>query len=157
MILICFFQPGATMHITRYTDYSLRVLMYLAVRREHLTTIQEVADSYQISKNHIMKVVHQLNLKGYVETIRGKNGGIRLRLEPKEINIGVLVRETEQDLNLVECFSGDGGCAITPVCGLKNILVEALHAFFTALDQYTLADIMPSKQQPQLLRLLQIE
>lgn len=145
------------MHITRYTDYSLRVLMYLAVRREQLTTIQEVADSYHISKNHIMKVVHQLNLMGYIETIRGKNGGIRLKLEPDAINIGVLIRETEQDLNLVECFSSSGGCAITPVCGLKGVLAEALRAFFNTLDQYSLADIMPNNQQPQLLRLLQIE
>ena len=90
------------MHITRYTDYSLRVLIYLALQQERLVTIQQIADSYDISKNHLMKVVHQLTLKGYIESVRGKNGGLRLHRRPEDINIGVLVRETEQDMNLVE-------------------------------------------------------
>lgn len=144
------------MHITRYTDYSIRVLIYLALQEERLATIQQIASSYDISKNHLMKVVHQLTLKGYIESIRGKNGGLRLHRKPEDINIGVLVRETEQDLNLVECFSSDNQCCITPVCGLKNILAEALKAFLETLDQYTLADILPERQKPQLLRLLQI-
>ena len=144
------------MHITRYTDYSVRVLMYLAVNRGSLTTIQEIADSYNISKNHLMKVVHQLNRKGYVETVRGKNGGLKLNMEPRDINIGVLVRETEQDLQLVECFSSDKSCVISPVCGLKGMFAEALNAFLMALDQHSLEDLLPEKQQPQLLRLLQI-
>lgn len=144
------------MHITRYTDYSLRVLIYLAVQGDRLATIQEIADSYGISKNHLMKVVHQLNKKGYVETIRGKNGGLRLHRTPDDINIGVLVRETEQDLNLVECFSTNNKCTITPVCGLKGIFAEALKAFLATLDQYTLKDIISEKQKPQLMRLLQI-
>ena len=103
-----------------------------------------------------MKVVHQLTLKGYIESVRGKNGGLRLHRRPEDINIGVLVRETEQDMNLVECFSSDNQCCITPVCGLKNILAEALRAFLNTLDQYTLADILTERQKPQLLRLLQI-
>jgi len=144
------------MHITRYTDYSLRVLIYLALQQERLATIQQIADSYDISKNHLMKVVHQLTLKGYIESVRGKNGGLRLHRRPEDINIGVLVRETEQDMNLVECFSSDNQCCITPVCGLKNILAEALRAFLNTLDQYTLADILTERQKPQLLRLLQI-
>lgn len=144
------------MHITRYTDYSLRVLIYLALQQERLATIQEIADSYEISKNHLMKVVHQLTLKGYVESIRGKNGGLRLHRKPDDINIGVLVRQTEQDLNLVECFSSNDKCCITPACELKNVLAEALRAFLATLDQYTLADILPERQRPQLLRLLQI-
>ncbi len=144
------------MHITRYTDYSLRVLIYLAVQREHLTTIQEIADSYRISKNHLMKVVHQLNKKGYVETVRGKNGGLRLNMDPQNINIGVLVRETEQDLKLVECFSSESSCAIGPVCGLKGVFSEALDAFLASLDQHSLADVLPERKKPQLLRLLQI-
>ena len=144
------------MHITRYTDYSLRVLIYLALQQERLVTIQQIADSYDISKNHLMKVVHQLTLKGYIESVRGKNGGLRLHRRPEDINIGVLVRETEQDMNLVECFSSDNQCCITPVCGLKNILAEALRAFLNILDQYTLADILTERQKPQLLRLLQI-
>ena len=144
------------MHITRYTDYSLRVLIYLALQQERLVTIQQIADSYDISKNHLMKVVHQLTLKGYIESVRGKNGGLRLHRRPEDINIGVLVRETEQDMNLVECFSSDNQCCITPVCGLKNILAEALRAFLNTLDQYTLEDILTERQKTQLLRLLQI-
>lgn len=144
------------MHITRYTDYSLRVLIYLAVQQDRLSTIQEIAESYDISRNHLMKVVHQLNRKGYIETVRGKSGGMRLHRDPRSINIGVLVRETEQDLSLVECFSSNGDCTISPVCGLKHAFADALKAFLGALDQYTLEDILPEKHKPQLLRLLQI-
>ena len=144
------------MHITRYTDYSLRVLIYLAAEGDRLTTIQEIADSYEISKNHLMKVVHQLNKKGYIETIRGKKGGMRLHMASEAINIGVLVRETEQDLNIVECFSSRNGCKITPVCGLKSMFNEALNAFLSVLDQYTLADVIQEQHRPQLMRLLQI-
>ncbi|NWO05112.1 MAG: Rrf2 family transcriptional regulator [Alteromonadaceae bacterium] len=144
------------MHITRYTDYSLRVLIYLAAEPERLATIQEIADSYDISKNHLMKVVHQLNKKGYIETIRGKKGGMRLHMAPENINIGILVRETEQDMNIVECFSSKNACKITPVCGLKGMFNEALRAFLEVLDKYTLADVIRDPHRPQLLRLLQI-
>lgn len=144
------------MHITRYTDYSLRVLIYLAVQGDRLATIQEIADSYDISKNHLMKVVHQLNKKGYIETIRGKKGGMRLHMAPSDINIGILVRETEQDLSIMECFSAKNACKITPVCGLKSMFGEALKAFLEVLDKYTLADVIQDQHRPQLLRLLQI-
>ncbi|MBN8239024.1 BadM/Rrf2 family transcriptional regulator [Marinobacter nauticus] len=144
------------MHITRYTDYSLRVLIYLAAEGDRLATIQEIADSYDISKNHLMKVVHQLNKKGYIETIRGKKGGMRLHMAPQDINIGILVRETEQDLSIVECFSSKNACKITPVCGLKSMFGEALKAFLEVLDRYTLADVILDHHRPQLLRLLQI-
>lgn len=145
------------MHITRYTDYSLRVLIYLAaLEDDRLATIQEIADSYGISKNHLMKVVHQLNKKQYIETVRGKNGGMRLYRAPSDISIGALVRETEQHLDIVECFSEEGACTITPVCGLKNIFDEALQAFLHVLDKYTLAEIVQSKDRSKLLRLLQI-
>ncbi|MGO1693824.1 MAG: RrF2 family transcriptional regulator [Marinobacter sp.] len=144
------------MHITRYTDYSLRVLMYLALQGDRLATIQEIADSYEISKNHLMKVVHQLNKKGYIETVRGKKGGMRLHMTPDEINIGILVRETEHDLSIVECHSSKNACKITPVCGLKSVFGEALQAFLAVLDKYTLKDIMKDQHKPQLLRLLQI-
>jgi len=144
------------MHITRYTDYSLRVLIYLAVQGDELATIQEIADSYDISKNHLMKVVHQLNKKGYIETVRGKKGGMRLQMAPENINIGILVRETEQDLSVVECFSSKNACRITPVCGMKSMFGEALKAFLETLDRYTLADVIPDQHRHQLLRLLQI-
>ncbi len=144
------------MRITGYTDYSLRVLIYLAVQGDRLATIQEVADRYQISKNHLMKVVHQLTRKGYLDSVRGKKGGIRLRRAPAEINLGVLVREMEPDLNLVECFGPDNTCTISPVCSLKGVLGEALDAFLATLDRYTLADIIPEKDVPHIIRLLDI-
>jgi len=144
------------MHITRYTDYSLRVLIYVATRDDGLSTIKQIADSYDISRNHLMKVVHQLNKKGYIETIRGKKGGMKLRMQPADINIGVLVRETEQDLSMVECLSANNQCRISPVCGLKGMFSEALEAFLKTLDQYTLADVIPQAHRTQLLRLLQI-
>ena len=144
------------MHITRYTDYSIRVLVYLAVQGDRLATIQEIAASYDISKNHLMKVVHQLNKKGYIETIRGKKGGMRLHRAPLDINIGILVRETEQDLSIVECLSSKNACKIAPVCGLKSMFGEALDGFLSVLDKYTLADVIQEQHRPQLLRLLQI-
>lgn len=145
------------MHITRYTDYSLRVLMYVALKGEEQSTIQEIADSYAISKNHLMKVVQSLNAQGYLIASRGKNGGIRLNGDPADINVGALVRDTEQDLELVECFGSGDQCVITPACQLKNVFAEALESFFDVLDGYTLADLLPRKQQAKLVRLLAID
>ncbi|MER2030511.1 MAG: Rrf2 family transcriptional regulator [Solibacillus sp.] len=135
------------MRLTVYTDYSLRTLMYLGVRgRENLVTIQEIADAYQISKNHLMKVTHDLGKHGYIETIRGRGGGIRLAVEPEQINIGEVVRKTEDDFHLVECFNPEGNlCKISPECRLKFALQEALKAYLAVLDTYTLADVLVSK------------
>lgn len=144
------------MHITRYSDYALRVLIYLSADPERLTTIQAIADSYDISKSHLMKVVNQLNQLGYVSAVRGKNGGLRLGQDPAHINIGVLFRETESDMNLVECFSSANECAIAPVCNLKNILNEARNAFLSTLDNYTLADLIQPRNQVDLTRILRI-
>ena len=144
------------MRITGYTDYSLRVLIYVTAQGERLATIQEIADRYGISKNHLMKVVHQLTRKGYLDSVRGKKGGIRLKLDPVDINLGILIREMEPDLNLVECFGPDNTCVISPICSLKGVVDEALQAFLATLDQYTLADITPSSDIPQLIRLLNI-
>ncbi|RFA29908.1 Rrf2 family transcriptional regulator [Alkalilimnicola ehrlichii] len=145
------------MHITRYTDYSLRVLIFVALKGEQLSTIREIADSYGISKNHLMKVVHELNRKGYLGTVRGKNGGVRLGRAPETINIGELVRATEQDLTLVECFGPDNACVITPSCRLKNVLAEALEAFFSVLDRYTLADVLIADERAPLVQLLRMD
>jgi Rrf2 family nitric oxide-sensitive transcriptional repressor len=145
------------MHITQYTDYALRVLIYVAHQPNRLVTIQEIADGYQISKNHLMKVVNDLNRRGYLETVRGKNGGLRLHRDPSQINIGKLFRETEQDLVLVECFGQKNCCVITPVCELKSIFREALQAFLHHLDQYTLADTVRAEKADQLLNLLHLE
>lgn len=142
------------MHITRYTDYSLRVLMYLAAHTDKLATIRDIAESYDISKNHLMKIVQQLSAKGYIEATRGKNGGIKLALEPKDIKIGKLVRDIEQGSPLVECFGQDNVCVITPACQLKRVLAEALESFFRTLDHYSLADMVPPAQESRLQQLL---
>ncbi|QVY61995.1 Rrf2 family transcriptional regulator [Cytobacillus gottheilii] len=132
------------MRLTNYTDYSLRVLIFLALKgSEELSTIQEIADSYNISKNHLMKIIHHLGQLGYVETIRGRNGGIRLAKDPKDINIGKVVYETEEDFHIVGCFKqGEGYCSISPACKLKNALYEALQAFLNVLNGYTLEDFV---------------
>lgn len=144
------------MRITRYTDYSLRVLLFVALKGEEISTIGEIADAYDISKNHLRKVVHELSTKGYLQATRGKNGGMRLKRKPEDINIGKLVRETEQDLSLVECFGPNSACVVTPACELKIVLAKALEAFFSCLDNYTLADLLPKRQQKELIRLLGI-
>ena len=142
------------MHITRYTDYSLRVLIYLALNKERLSTINEIAQSYDISKNHLMKIVQQLNVKGHLLAIRGKNGGIRINRAPSEINIGTLVREIEDKSKLVECFGDNNQCVITPSCQLKNIFSEAQECFFKCLDNYTLQDLLGTQAQNELRELL---
>jgi Rrf2 family transcriptional regulator, nitric oxide-sensitive transcriptional repressor len=144
------------MHLTRFTDYSLRVLIYLAVKGEERSTIHEIAGRFEVSRNHLMKVVQDLSHKGYITAIRGKNGGLVLKKAPEEIRLGKLVRDTENDLQLVECFGENNECKITPACRLKPILAEALRAFLTVLDKYTLADML-GPQQPQLAQLLRIE
>jgi len=133
--------------LTVYTDYAVRVLIYLGVRGpDHLATIQEIADMYQISKNHLMKVTYDLGKYGYIETIRGRGGGIKLAMKPEDIIIGQVVRKTEEDFYLVECFNQENNlCVISPECRLKNILFEALQAYLKVLDNYTLADVLVSK------------
>ena len=131
------------MRLTSYTDYSLRTLMYLATHRERLVTIQDIADLHQISKNHLMKVAHQLGLSGYIETVRGRNGGLRLKREPADINIGALVRSTESDFFMAECFDkANNNCPLTPGCTLKWALGEATRAYLAVLDKETLESIL---------------
>jgi Rrf2 family nitric oxide-sensitive transcriptional repressor len=144
------------MYITRYTDYSLRVLMYVALKNDELSTIREIAESYDVSKNHLMKVVQGLNNKGYLQATRGKNGGLRLKGNPKQINLGELVRSTEQDLTLVECFGGTSQCVLTPSCRLKGVFAEALEAFFHVLDRYTLADLVNPRNASEIKQLLRL-
>tara|TARA_R110001583_G_scaffold191_2_gene1815 strand:- start:1450 stop:1911 length:462 start_codon:yes stop_codon:yes gene_type:complete len=148
---------GLFMHITRYTDYSLRVLIYLAINQNQLTTISDIANSYGISKNHLMKIVQQLNQQGYLLATRGKNGGIKLNRPAREINIGKLVREIEDKNKLVECFGADNQCVITPSCQLKNIFAEAQENFFSTLDAYTLNDLVGASQKNNLTELLAIK
>lgn len=136
------------MRLTLYTDYSLRVLLYIGIKgTEKLSTVQEVSDAYGISKNHLTKVVHELGKLGLIETVRGRGGGFRLNMAPKEINVGDVVRKMEDDFHLVECFNcATNKCVITPVCKLKDVLHEALNAYFKVLDSYTLADFVENNE-----------
>lgn len=130
------------MKLTLYSDYSLRVLMYIA-RQEHRVQIDEIANFYGISKNHLTKVVNNLATLGYIETTRGRGGGIRIKMTPEEINIGALIRKTEEHFNLVECFDRETNtCPIAGICGLQGVLGEALNAYLSVLDKYTLQDIL---------------
>lgn len=135
------------MKLTSYTDYSLRVLMYLGVTDRDRATISEIAACYGISRNHIMKVVYELGRLGYVETIRGKHGGIRLGREPADINVGDVVRRMESGFELVECFGAGNACRLTPACVLRGALDDALGAFIATLDSYTLADLIAPQRE----------
>jgi Rrf2 family nitric oxide-sensitive transcriptional repressor len=143
------------MQLTRYSDYCLRVLMYLALEPDRLATIEEIAERYDISKAHLMKVVHHLGLSGYVETVRGRRGGLRLARRPEEIRLGDVLRSTEENLALVECFDpATTRCAIEPACRLRSVLHDALAAFFSVLDRHTLAELVARRRGP-LIRLLE--
>ncbi|MBM7645840.1 Rrf2 family nitric oxide-sensitive transcriptional repressor [Scopulibacillus daqui] len=137
------------MRLTSYTDYSIRVLISLAAQpKDKLVSIKDIADAYKISKNHLMKVVHQLGQLGLVDTLRGRGGGIRLAKSPEEINLGWVVRHTEDDFYMVECFDPEkSACIISPVCRAKSILQEATEAYLAVLDKYTLADIIENKHE----------
>ena len=135
------------MRLTKYSDYSLRTLMYLALAGRRCT-IDEVAQSYDIPKNHLIKVVNQLATIGYIKSSRGKGGGIQLAHDPVDINIGEVVRDAEQSFELVECFSHDDNqCVLTSNCKLASILSDALDQFLSVLDEYTLADIVKPKMR----------
>ena len=130
------------MRLAEYTDYSLRVLMYCAAHPEELVTIGELAERHGLSKNHLMKVVNDLARQGLLETTRGRGGGLRLLAEPETIRIGDVVRATETDFRLVECFdTSTNACTLTPSCRLKHLFDDALQAYFKALDSATLADM----------------
>ena len=140
------------MRLTVYTDYALRVLIYIAVHPEPRPTIGQIASSYDVSRNHLMKVVYQLGVAGYIETLRGKNGGLRLARSPQDIGLGDVVRQTEPDFDLVPCFSPAAvRCAITPACKLRSVLYQAKAAFLQVLDNFTLADLVENRAELQAL------
>lgn len=144
------------MRLTVYTDYALRMLMYLALKEDSLATISEIAARYRISKNHLMKVAHQLGVAGYVETVRGRRGGLRLAKAVDDIGLREVVRHTEQDIALVPCFTQEAQpCAIASGCVLKDALRRASDAFFDVLEGYTLADLV--KPRAPLRSLLAID
>ncbi len=147
-------RPGFIMRLTTFTDYTLRVLIYLGAHRQEgrLATIGDIATAYGVSENHLMKIVHHLAQQGYVETTRGKGGGMRLARAPGSINLGEVVRGAEEDLAVVECFQENNcKCPIVPACALRGFLGQAMTAFFDVLDGQTLADLL--EPQAKLVRI----
>lgn len=143
-------RGGETDHpveLTFFTDYSLRVLMYLGVRQDHLCLISDIARDYDISRNHLVKVVHGLARGGFLRTFRGRGGGVTLARKPEDICIGDVVRYTEGAFKPVECFHDDGNCVIAPACFLPAILNEAFRNFIATLDRYTLADLLRKRTE----------
>lgn len=145
------------MRLTAYTDYSLRVLIYLGLRGERLATISELSETYRLSANHLMKIIHNLGKLGYIETVRGRGGGMKLAGAPEEINVGQVVRQMEPDFAIVECFDPEGhaDCVIMPACRLQLVLRKAMEAFLDILDNHTLADLLQNRTR--LRSLLNIE
>jgi Rrf2 family nitric oxide-sensitive transcriptional repressor len=131
------------MRLTGMTDYALRLLMFLGSNPGRLCTIAEVAQAYRISEAHLMKITHLLGTEGWIETLRGKGGGMRLARSPAEINLGAVVRTTESDFRVVECFTAGSPCTLAGNCGLAGIMQGALDSFLQHLDAHTLADILP--------------
>jgi Rrf2 family nitric oxide-sensitive transcriptional repressor len=142
------------MRLTRFTDYSLRVLIYLGLQQNKLVTIRRISDAYGISRNHLMKVVSLLTRTGYLKAQRGPGGGIRLARSPDEINLADVITDTEEDLVMVECFDEEGNCVITPVCKLQQVIGEALKAYIRTMKEYTLSDLLDEEED--LSKLLEI-
>ena len=132
------------MRLTTLSDYAMRLLMYLAQRPDRLCTIAEVAKTYDVSEAHMMKVTHQLGLAGWIETVRGKGGGMRLAHAPQNIGLGAVVRSMEPDFFMVECMSTGSTCVLTGSCKLTGVIEGALRSFMAHLDASTLADILPA-------------
>jgi Rrf2 family transcriptional regulator, nitric oxide-sensitive transcriptional repressor len=134
------------MRLTLHTDYALRALIRVAIADGALITINDIAQSFDISKQHLMKVVNDLSRKGYLETVRGRNGGIWLRRKPCDINVGQVVRDTEE-LDVIGCLEQRGYCPIQRACVLRGVLRDATDAFLAELDAYTLADLIRPRRE----------
>lgn len=139
------------MRLTIHTDYIFRTLIFLTVNNERLCTVDEIAKAYKISKNHLFKVVNTLVKAGFVETIRGKGGGLRLAKNLEGLSLGAIIRITEPDFALVECFLSKNSCVITPICQLKHILNQAVDNFLKELDNYNLNELISNKEKISLL------
>ncbi|HEY5604825.1 MAG TPA: Rrf2 family transcriptional regulator [Gammaproteobacteria bacterium] len=134
------------MQLTHYTDYSLRVLVYLTLKKDQSVTITEIADYYKISRNHLVKIVNNLANLGYITTMRGKGGGMHLAMPADQINVGEVVRNVEPHFDIVECFSDEHkNCRIEPICKLKQMLRSATNSFLAELDQYSLQDVISNR------------
>lgn len=142
------------MRLTRFTDNALRCLVYLGLHEHEVVTVADVARRMAMSEDHLVKVVQRLSSLGYVQTLRGRNGGLRLAQQPSAIVVGAVVRQTEDNLNLVECFDPvSNQCPIAPACRLAKALDEALDAFLGVLDRYTLLDLLAQpKRLERLMR-----
>ncbi|CAG0956557.1 HTH-type transcriptional repressor NsrR [Methylophilaceae bacterium] len=134
------------MHLLTFTDYTMRTLIYLGLQQGQLVTISSIAKTYGISESHVMKVVYQLGQGGYVETVRGKGGGLRLARDAASINLGDLVRQTEGNVSLLECLDGQSTCCIQQACRLQAILRETQSAMYAVLGKYTLADLLQQNE-----------
>lgn len=146
------------MQLTQHTDYALRTLIFLGLKPQNkLATIQEIAEAYNISRNHLMKVVSKLVAKGYILSTRGAGGGIRLAHPPADINVGKVVQDLEPMSGLVECMRPENRCAITRACSLPAMLARATTAFLAELNNYTLEDLLPQHKQDELIHFLQIK
>jgi Rrf2 family transcriptional regulator, nitric oxide-sensitive transcriptional repressor len=144
--------PEFKMRLTLHTDYALRVLIQVGLCDGALTTINDIAESFEISRHHLTKVVNDLSQKGYLDTVRGRNGGIRLMRSPRDISIGQVVRDTEDKLAVIGCLENKGYCRIERVCVLRGLLRDAADAFLAVLDTQTLADLIkPHKALSSLL------
>ena len=137
------------MRLTLHTDYALRVLVHVGLRDGQLVTINEIAESHGISKNHLTKVVHQLGRAGFLETVRGKYGGIRLLVRPEALRLGEFVRQVEEDFNLARCMREETGdeCRVSATCLAKHAFGQGIAAFFEALNAHTLADMIAAERQ----------
>lgn len=129
------------MRLTRYTDYSLRVLIHLALHDDRLCSIGEMSRTYDVSHNHLMKVVNALARDGFIQTVRGRAGGMRLARPPEEITVGEVVRRTEEGFELADC----SGCALSPACGLTSVLAKGMQAMMAVFDSFTIADLLTDK------------
>lgn len=135
------------MQLTQFTDYSLRALIYIALK-DSICTINDIASVYSISRNHLIKIIHNLSKMGMIKTIRGKNGGLTLAQNPENINLKKLILKLEPHFDLVPCFNKNAAlCCIAPSCKLRKILYDAEKAFLEILEQYSLADIIENKME----------
>ncbi|MEO9121671.1 MAG: Rrf2 family transcriptional regulator [Burkholderiaceae bacterium] len=135
------------MRLTTMTDYAIRLLMYVGRQPDRLCTISEIAHAYGMSEPHLMKITHRLAQNGWIETVRGKNGGMRLAHAPEDISLGAVMRDTESDFTLVECFVANNACPLSGHCRLTGIIDGALQRFLQYVDSFTLADILPETGQ----------
>lgn len=134
------------MRLTLHTDFALRVLIHAAINDGRLTKIADIAASFDISRNHLMKVVNDLGRNGYLDTVRGRDGGIRLMRQPQDINIGQVIRDIEDELGMLGCLRRTGYCRIESVCVLRGVVQDATAAFLRTFDGYTLADLIGPRQ-----------